>query len=333
MSTTGGETSDESATKKLGGKLLIAGDGSGFVIEMHKRKYDYGLWYLIDSEQDWTEPASIVWTWNSKTEPDIKDEYRQWFIGSRDGKYVKGIKHPLMAEGKEYVLLCAGDAVALVQVQPKQTVFYANPGTGLGTHSVAMLPDGNLVAAAESGKLIVVVTDPALSTFPDKVKLSAIDLPGAHGVVWDWKRNVLWALGSTLSKYQYDPSAEPMLKELNAFIPPEDTGHDLFPTGDGKLLNVTTNNSTSVFDPDTGKFAAHPVLSFQTYIKGMSQDGPMGAYAYMVPDPDPNITKPENSWWSPHVRFINAIGAKSLKNKAGARFYKVRWWRENELGR
>lgn len=313
---------------------LIASDGSGFTVVDGKRVYDDGKWLVLDHTKEWNQPASIIWEWDAVADADISPPHREWFKQARDAKW---------ARGGTCVLVCAGGGgIAIVQRDPKKVLFYARvPGVrpttatsvpGANVHSIEILPDGNLMAAASDTNTVTVIsTDPRVSSFPDNVLMSTISLSSAHGVVWDKKRKVAWAIGQgCIAKCEYNGVVTDPKLEIKKSIPlPKDGGHDLFPTGDGKQLFVTTLDWTGTFDPTTGEFLENTVLIKAA--KCVSQNLELDLIALTHAVPDLAIVHPEKSWWTPTVDLFTTAGMNNPKTKTGSHFYKVRWFLPNSF--
>ncbi|MCP4639182.1 MAG: hypothetical protein GY851_02045 [bacterium] len=205
-----------------------------------------------------------------------------------------------------------------MRVEDKRVPFYALAGDN--THSIELLPDGNLVSASSTGSYLrVFCTDPVIGNPPDDVKYSDVKLENAHGVVWDHKLQRLWAVGvHDLVRYRYnDDRHNPVLTEDAQFKLPDAGGHDLFPVPGSRKLFITTWGAW-VFDTETERFAAFEPLR-TGMVKSISQREPGGPVITM---------KATESWWSDTIRFMNEDRTKTLDK---ARFYKARWWVPNEF--
>ena len=81
---------------------------------------------------------------------------------------------------------------------------------------------------------------------------------GAHGTVWDSRRQCLWALGekellALVADSEIDSQERWTVKSR---VPlPSDGGHDLSPYHDRRQLFVTTNTQVLIFDRDNFMFA------------------------------------------------------------------------------
>src|SRR5690606_9581861 len=85
----------------------------------------------------------LVWEW-PPDRSNLPPAHVQWFHNPSDAKVVYGGK---------YLLTCAsGGGVALVRMADRQAVFYAYAGGN--THSIELLPDGNIVAASSTGNYL-----------------------------------------------------------------------------------------------------------------------------------------------------------------------------------
>lgn len=262
----------------------------------------------MDENADWSQESAILWKWAPMECPEVRPRHREWFINISDAKRVMNGTH---------VIACAsGGAVALVRLEDKRVEFYALASGN--THSVELLPDGNLVSASSKGYLRVFCTDPAVSHAPDEVKTSDVPLPSAHGVVWDAKKNRLWAIGDTeLVRYEYNGKREdPALKEEARFTLPSPGGHDLFPVPGTRKLFLTSGG-VFLFDTEQETFSEFDQPTARGSVKSISQREAGGPIIVM---------EAETSWWSDDIRFVGEDRVKTLDK---AKFYKARWWVPN----
>lgn len=218
--------------------------------------------------------------------------------------------------GGEYILLVA-KRIVLLRIADKKVVWYGKNGGG-ECHSVELLPDGNVVTANPGSKNLKIFS--VEHGVNNKLPVDSIEHKGAHGVVWDAKRELLWGVGgSELRAYRYNfNKKKPKLDSIVHSYPIEATGHDLYPVP-GKDQLYYTNKNTWIFDIKTGK-------SKQLISKGaksVSQNGPDGEIIYTVAVGKNNADKYGiNAAQTP---FINSIDG-AQREFTGAGFYKARWF-------
>ena len=185
---------------------------------------------------------NVLWEYDTKRDVDglgmdfdkINDVKRVWY------------------QNREHILIAGnGPGLALFDLHEERFVFSYKPRVPAGRrcsmksisiHAAEILPDGNFVVADPTGedrggasvRLIYGSNeDPAI--------LQSLPFSGAHGLVWDYKRQVLWAWGgSKLKKYRYF-SAERgsyLVQEGESFKSPEhiSVGHDMMPYGPDALI-------------------------------------------------------------------------------------------------
>ena len=171
----------------------------------------------------------------------------------------------------------------------------------------------------------IVLTDTSVSTLPNRAKIVSVGVTG-DGVVWDEKRKLLWVVGDKLYAFKYTDTG-PTQPETVVPFPKQDTsGHDLYPTGDGRRLFVTTDGWYGTFDPALSGFSQLTFPSTVHGIKSLSQFSSGGDICFVYPIPDLTIPKPDDSWWTPTAYFAHpAISKVSSNTMPGSRFYKVRW--------
>jgi hypothetical protein len=123
-----------------------------------------------------------LWSWRAKDHDELPQAVRGLFGTTDDCKPVEG--------GRKILISSSGGACALVDRQSGRVLWYARVPNA---HSLELLPRDRVVVAssvnAKGNRLILfnlVKSDQPVWETP---------LPSAHGVVWDEKRQRLWALG------------------------------------------------------------------------------------------------------------------------------------------
>ncbi|MFR6032496.1 MAG: DUF6528 family protein [Bacilli bacterium] len=106
-------------------------------------------------------------------------------------------------------------------------MFYAFDSGNM--HSACLLPDGNIVTASSDGDHICLF-DIKTVALPRKREEKIYYLKFAHAVVWDKKRELLWAMGlDEIAAFKYAQEPEPILKKSihYSFRKAAYDGHDL----------------------------------------------------------------------------------------------------------
>lgn len=294
---------------RIGKSIDIPTEFSADVITAEQRDVKI---VIFKSGTDWNLPENIVWEWAPKTE--APEDARGWFGAISECKPVNGCSEILVA--------ASGGGVARVRLADKKTLFYGMAGGN--THSIAMLPDGNIVAASSTGNYLSLFAVPAdcettgaTAATPIAKKIPFTD---AHGVVWDAKRNTLWALGGKyIAEYEYVGTKDaPELKEIwkqdlegTAF-----GGHDLYPAPGYDAL-MTTGRGVNVFDPNTKTFYS---VSDMRSVKSLSlsREGVTLMQRAVV------------EWWSESIFYGDDKDSK-VGTYNDAKFYKARWFVPNEF--
>lgn len=188
-------------------------------------------------------------------------------------------------------------------------------------HSVEKMPDGNLVSVSSKHNSITIHYN------KKRRKHSTIlashqdfDLRFGHGIVFDKKRNCVWALGINLKQYEYVGGENPKLLLMNTFKTPNISGHDLFPSNPDRLL-LTVANGIYEYDIPSETFIE---ISDLRKVKSAVRDMETG---------DIFITEPKfilgSKRWQTNT-ILNLTTNERYKRKGG-RFYKVRLWQKNEF--
>lgn len=247
----------------------------------------------------------IVWQWDAKLAKDLPPAYATHFRNTDECKPVN--------KGEQFVLTSSGGGVALINRADQKALFYAYVPNA---HSAELLPGNRMVVAGSGtpnskGNCIELfnLAIPEKSIFKDT-------LYQAHGVIWDDKREILYALGfESLNLYQLENwnSEHPKLKKIESIKLPSKGGHELQRYQNNDQLFVTNSSNIFIFDKMTKKFTVFAPLKSVKMIKSISylQQGDRILY-----------TKAEESWWTHRVYFLPE---KNFLSFPDIKVYKSRW--------
>ncbi len=297
------------ATKQLSGKLLVL-----FVLlptlwcQTTKAQIIKPKSFLVCGDSkvvmvDYTQSRDtiprIVWTWDAHLAQDLPEDFRTKKFNSTDD--CKAIH-----QGKQILVSSSSGAIAVVNVSDKKVVFYTEIPNA---HSIELLP-GNRIAAAASthakGNKIMIFDEamPAKLVFTDS-------LYSAHGLVWNEKKQRLYALGyEVLREYKVESNGSLSLAEKWEI--PGIGGHELN-AADADHLFVTEHTGAWLFGLEDHTFKKIDGFQNAENIKSLGRDR-SGQFIFTIP---------EESWWTYHVRFLHP--ARSLVFP-GMKVYKARWF-------
>jgi hypothetical protein len=274
-------------------ELVVCGREEVFILDLNAR--------------DTNGTPRKIWSWEAKGRTDLPAEYHPLFRSTDECKPVEN--------GKRILITSSSGAVALIDRATHGVVFH---GRAVNAHSADLLPNGRIAVAASrdprgSQGDALILFDVASSGR----ELWRGDLPSGHGVVWDAKRKVVWALADKeIRIYELADwgSSNPKLTRVDMILLPEAGGHDLYPVPGTAFLSVTTANRCWLFDRDARTIAPHPTLAEQPHIKSITQHPVTGQIAWTQAE-RPN-------WWTERIRFLNPDESCAVP---GEQFYKVRW--------
>lgn len=223
-----------------------------------------------------------VWSW-SKDDLDnsLPERYRKYLNNVDECKFVDNDTKMLMT--------ASSGGMALVDIRTKEVLTYAHVPMA---HSADLLPGGRIAVALSTHKY-----GSALEIYdidrPEQVVIRDT-LYSGHGVVWDEKRESLYALGyKELREYKlvdWDTD-KPSLKRVATWEIPMTSGHDLSPVDDTRML-VSANEGVMWFNVENGEFTPFEPLKDTRNVKSVNYDPETGRLIY---------TKGEISWWTHNV--------------------------------
>lgn len=265
--------------------IIVCGDSKVLIVEF--------------PEQGDTIPY-IVWSWDAQLANDLPFEYRTRKFNSIDD--CKSTNN-----GEQLMISSSSGAIAVVNIEDKKVIFIADVPNA---HSIGMIPGNKIIAAA--------------STAPEGNRLMLFDinqppnlldtdsLYSAHGVVWDNRRNVLFALGyDVLREYKVDHNNKLVMND--EWKIPGISGHDLSISQDGDNLFITERTGAWIFNIENHSFSKIEQFPDAENIKSINQNI---NYQYVY-------TVAEESWWTYQVKFFNSSGYLSFPN---LRVYKARFY-------
>ena len=247
--------------------LAVCGDGEVKILDM--------------SASDGTQ-IKEVWSW-SKDDPEagLPEGYVRYLHHLDECKFVDG--------NSKLLLTASGGGMVLLDIKTKKVITYAKVPMA---HSADLLPGGRIAVALsthEAGNALEVYDIDA----PEKTIIRD-SLYSGHGVVWNARRQSLYALGyKELREYKLEnwDSETPSLKMVAQWEIPMRSGHDLSPVDDSRML-VSAHEGVMWFDVENCEFIPFEPLKDVVNVKSVNYD-PMTARLI--------FTKGEISWWTHNI--------------------------------
>jgi hypothetical protein len=262
--------------------------------------------FILDLNERKQKRPQKIWTWMAEGRKDLPDEFKPLFKTTDECKPFD--------QGRKILITSSSGGVAYVDRQLDSVLFY---GRAANAHSADLLPNDRIAVAAsydsqgKGDRLVIFDID-----LPDQV-LWKEKLPWGHGVVWDEKRQLLWALANKdirVYKLKDWNTDTPSLLRVSIIDLPEGGGHDFYPLPDTSLMFVTTSNHCWLFDRDTKTFFPHPELSQKAHVKSICQHPVTKQIAY--------IQAEGKNWWAEHIHLLKPEETLYFPEE---HFYKARW--------
>jgi hypothetical protein len=243
-----------------------------------------------------------IWTWKGEESEGMPAYMRNKFLTTDECKPYN--------RGKQILVTSSGGGVALIEQATGNTLFYASVPNA---HSAELLPGGLIVAAAsysiEGNRINLYTADNS------NIVVASDSLYGAHGLLWDSRGELLWALGEIeLRSYEITKGSTPSFHLIDSYMLPESGGHDLTSTDNRDILCLTTSESVWHFNSGSGEFTLHPLIGTEQRVKSVSYNSISDEIIY--------VKATEESWWAYYIRFA---GSNRVVYLPGEKLYKVRW--------
>ncbi|WP_299530196.1 DUF6528 family protein [Ulvibacterium sp.] len=201
--------------------------------------------------------------------------------------------HKSVNDHTQLLISSSGSGVVLLDRETKRALFHT---TAPNAHSVELLPNNRVAVALSTAKggNSVEIYDISRSGIP----IFWDSLYSGHGLVWNPKRERLYALGyDEIRAYSLQDwtSDLPKLRMERCWKLPETGGHDLFAPNWDQLL-VSSSKKVWKFTISPGSFSPFDPIANEEKVKSVYYDDVTGELLY---------TKGEINWWTHRVYFKN----------------------------
>ena len=261
-----------------------------------------GIVRIIDMAESDSTDIKEVWRWD-KDDPQVNlpKGYDMLMRNLDECKFVDN--------NTKMLLTASGDGMMLLDIETKDILCYAHVPMA---HSADLLPNNRIAVALSihnKGNALEIydIDTPVKVVFRDT-------LYSGHAVVWNEKRQRLYALGyKELKEYELVDwnTDQPSLRQVKMWEIPMESGHDLSPVDDNRML-VSAHEGVMWFDIDKEEFSPFEPLCDVENVKSVNYDPETQRLIY---------TKAEINWWTHHIYQENpnkVVTMDSLK------VYKVR---------
>ncbi len=278
----GGRVSTEIKADDGATELVFCGFNNVFVINATIAK---------DSYKD-----GVVWQWDARS------------AATDLGLSVSRCDHldecKFVDNGTKLLLTSSYGWCALLEYPTSKVLFHA---TDLpNAHSAEYLPGGYIAVATSTGETLnnnkVYLYDSARSEVP----LASAELYSGHGVVWDYKRNVLYAAGGDVIKtFKINGlgTAKPSFELVKSIKAPQGGIHDINHVDDNTI--TVAGYKAYLFNVDTEQFTEMPLFSASTAIKSLNYNAESGEVWYT----DATIPEGSESYTTHKIRYSRNIEA------------------------
>lgn len=255
---------------------------------------------LVDYNKSRDSIPEVIWSWDAHLAKDLPEHYRTKMFNTMDDcKPING--------GKQILVSASSGAIAILNIKDSKVVFYTSVPNA---HSIALLPDNRIAAAASTAKtgnkiMLFDISKPEKALYTDS-------LYSAHGLVWNEKRKSLFALGYNVLREYKIVEKDNLHLEAEWKIPGIG-GHELQPAPDGDNLFVTEHHGSWLFNLSSHTFTKIKGFPDAGNIKSLGQIN-SGQYIYTIP---------EKSWWTFHVKFFEPARSFAFPD---LHVYKARWF-------
>lgn len=260
--------------------------------------------FILSATGEITAAEDRSWRWTAADSPEIPAEMRGQFRTTDECK----------PYDDRLLITSSSGGVALVRRKDKRCLFHTSVKNA---HSACLLPKERIAVASSTGGDELLIY--SLARSGEKIApLARLTLLGAHGTVWDRKRERLWVLGTReLLLVEVQETDDKLALLVNdRWELPTVGGHDLSPARDARYLYVTSNSAVYRFDTEAKRFQPFEPLAKAIAVKSIDEHPATGEIVFHQADHEQKV------WWSDTIRRLQPAGTMHLQ---GERLYKVRW--------
>ncbi|MFK7692466.1 DUF6528 family protein [Paenibacillus sp. HJGM_3] len=270
--------------------------------------------------EDWNEERAVVWSWAPTAANGFGELLSSWGLPT-DAKVRRN-----RVWGGEWLIVTDSRGLAAITPYPAGDAKKWGLHVGGNPHSAELLPDGNLAVAASTGGWVRVY---ASSQGESCAAYAEYAMSGAHELVWDADRSLLWAVGDEelVALRVAGTAAAPSLEVARAVALPTSHGHDLQPVeGDPDRLWVSSGTQVYQFEVSTGAFDTFYAGAAAISRVGVKTVGsqPSGQVVVTVPKPGGPYE------WTTDT--VDMYEPRATRSREGAGFYKARLLRRAYMG-
>ncbi|MDR6781546.1 hypothetical protein ABIE26_001966 [Pedobacter africanus] len=266
---------------------------------------------------DWNTAAALKWSWWPADWGGFSSAEIAAWSNVSDVK-VRNTTH--WSGTSQVIVVASSGGLVAIAGHPNGLRKWAK-NVGGNPHAAELLPNGNIAIAASTPGWIRVY---ASSQGGSNNTYAQVNLPAAHGVLWDPVNNCLWAIGDNLYAFTVGgTAANPTLTEIvsRRYTVPG-TGHDLSPFyGDTNKLWFSETSGTWSYNKTTKIATQAPGSAFQSSVKAISNQTASGHIVTTIPRTSCSL----NTWCTSYVHFYSNTGLWLYDRiRTGAAFYKGR---------
>lgn len=262
--------------------------------------------------------TAVFWEWNAM------DHAATMGVDKSICDHIDDAK--LSADRTKLAICCSGDWVAVHNLARDRIVFYTRIVPN--AHSVEFLPGNKIAVACSTRGDAIKIFDLKYSN----IEKFSTPFTSAHGLVWNEKRQRLYAIGGKLLRIYRLLNAEtqaPILELETEITAPKTSLHDLSPIGEDNLC--VGGRNAYIFNLDTHEFTALTQFNGRTGLKSLNYNPANGEMWYT------DSTDPEGDYsWSTQTvhHTLDPMGSADhcTFKTPDVNLYKVRVisWRDGE---
>ncbi len=225
----------------------------------------------------------------------------------------------------DVALAVCGSSSGYMISYPEGKLLWSTDSAANNPHSIELMPNGVIAIASSDGDEV------RFFTSSGEKPVAAKSLENAHGVLWDEKNQVLWAVGgNVLAAYKVVLNADgsvSVTEDANRCITiPDHSAHDLAPVyGNADELWITCDSKVFRFNKTSRKFytdyPGNGILN-SAYVQGIGSFDD-GSIVFIRADGE------YRHWTGSSIVFLKysegVMHSEVLKSPTG-HFYKVRVW-------